>query len=208
MQSSPRNMTGNVRNRRLHAVLVAGQIALTLLLLSTAGAAIEGFVRLLHVPLGYDPHNVVAVGIPLHDNTYTAWKARTNYFEQLRASVAALPDVTSASIAGNGVPPNSGWELPLELRGLPALSPDAQMARVHLVDSTYFSTLRTPLIEGRIWRPAEIANAAGLVLVNESFVRRYDLSPNSVGHLLRIPKLQNPPPNVCLWLLAQVGGCR
>jgi predicted permease len=198
MQSSPRNMTGNVRNRRMHAVLVAGQITLTLLLLSTAGAAIEGFVRLLHVPLGYDPHNVVAVGIPLHDNTYTAWKARTNYFEQLRASVAALPDVMSASIAGNGVPPNSGWELPFELRGLPSLSPDAQMARVHLVDSNYFSTLRTPLIEGRIWTPAEIVNAAGLVLVNESFVRRYDLSPNAVGYFLRIPKLQNPPPNVLM----------
>jgi predicted permease len=196
LQSSPRSMTSTVRSRRLHAVLVAGQIALTLLLLSTAGAAIEGFVRLLRIPLGYDPHNVVAVGIPLHENTYTTWEGRTNYYEQLRASVAALPDVTATSVAGNAIPPNSGWELPFEFRGAPALTPDAQMARVHLVDSNYFSTLRTPLIQGRIWTPAEIANAAGLVLVNESFVRRYSLSPNIIGHFVRISKLQNPPPNV------------
>jgi predicted permease len=196
MQSGPRTMTGTVRSRRLHAALVACQIALTLLLLSTAGAAMEGFVRLLRVPLGYDPHNVIAVGIPLHENTYDTWQARTNYFEQLRASVASLPDVKAASIAGNAIPPNSGWELPFELRGVPAFIPDAQMARVALVDSDYFSTLRTPLIEGRIWTSAEIANAAGLVVVNESFIRRYDPTPNAVGHFLRIPRLRNPPPNV------------
>jgi predicted lysophospholipase L1 biosynthesis ABC-type transport system permease subunit len=74
MQSAPRTMTGTVRSRRLHAAQVAGQIALTLLLLNTAGAAMEGFIRLLRVPLGYDPHNVVAVGIPLHENTYTTWQ--------------------------------------------------------------------------------------------------------------------------------------
>lgn len=196
MQSGPRTMTGTVRSRRFHAVLVAGQIALTLLLLSTAGTAMEGFVRLLRVPLGYDPHNVVSVGIPLHENTYTTWQARTSYFEQLRASVASLPGVQAASIAGNAIPPNSGWELPFELRGLSALPADAQMARLGLVDSNYFQALRTPLIAGRIWTAAEIAHGAGLVLVNESFIRRYGPGPNPIGHLLRIPKLQNPPPNV------------
>jgi hypothetical protein len=36
-------------------------------------------VRIMRVPLGYDSHNVVAVGIPLHENTYTTWQARTSY---------------------------------------------------------------------------------------------------------------------------------
>src|SRR6185437_10300105 len=198
MQSGPRTMTGTVRSRRLHGALMAGQIALTLLLLSTAGTTMEGFIQLLRVPLGYDPHNVVSVGIPLHENTYTTWQARTNYFEQLRTSVASLPGVQTASIAGNAIPPNSGWQLPFELRGRPALSPDAQMARLNLVDSNYFNTLRTPLTAGRVWTPAEIAHAAGLVLVNESFIRRYDPGQNPVGHFLRIPKLQNPPLNTVM----------
>jgi putative ABC transport system permease protein len=198
IQSGSRTMTGTLRSRHLHSALVSGQIALTLLLLSTAGAAMEGFVRLLRVPLGYDPHNVVAVGIPLHENTYTTWQGRTSYFEELRASVASLAGVTAASIAGNAIPPNSGWELPFELRGTQALTPDARLARIHLVDSNYFNTLRTPLIKGRIWTPAEIANAAGLVLVNESFIRRYDPSLNAVGHFLRVPKLQNTSPQVLM----------
>jgi hypothetical protein len=65
MQSSRRKVAGSVRGKQLHGVLIAGQIALTLLLLTAAGAAIQGFVRMLHVNLGYDPHYVMSVGIPV-----------------------------------------------------------------------------------------------------------------------------------------------
>ena len=64
MQSSSRRTTGGGRGKRTQSILVAGQIALTLLLLTSAAAAINGFVRLVHTELGYDPHNVMSVGIP------------------------------------------------------------------------------------------------------------------------------------------------
>jgi hypothetical protein len=73
MQSSTRKMAGNMRGKRLHSVLIGGQIALTLLLLTAAGVAIEGFVRMMHVNLGYNPHNVMSVGIPVHENTFSTW---------------------------------------------------------------------------------------------------------------------------------------
>jgi hypothetical protein len=69
MQSSTRKVAGTVRGKQWHAVLIAGQIALTLLLMSAAGTAIQGFVRMMHIPLGYDPHHVMSVGILVHDNT-------------------------------------------------------------------------------------------------------------------------------------------
>jgi predicted permease len=69
MQSNTRKTTKGVSGSRIHSGLIAGQIALTLLMLAGAGAAIEGFVRLMHTPLGYDPHNVMSVGIPMHDGT-------------------------------------------------------------------------------------------------------------------------------------------
>src|SRR5271156_266869 len=55
MQASTRKVVGTVRGRRFHNILIAGQIALTLLLMTAAGAAIQGFVRMMRVPLGYDP---------------------------------------------------------------------------------------------------------------------------------------------------------
>ena len=54
-------------------MLIAAQIALTFLMLAGAGAAIQGFLKTMHTPLGYDPHSVMSVGIPLHDGTYKTW---------------------------------------------------------------------------------------------------------------------------------------
>ena len=65
MQVNVHRVAGSVRGRRAHNALIAGQIALTLLLLAAAGSAMEGFVSLMHQPLGYDPHHVMSVGIPL-----------------------------------------------------------------------------------------------------------------------------------------------
>ena len=80
MQSVSRTVSGSIRGRAINSVLIAGQIALTLLLLASAGAAIRNFLRLMHTPLGYDPHNVMSVGIPVHDGTYKTWAERNAYF--------------------------------------------------------------------------------------------------------------------------------
>jgi predicted permease len=194
MQSNSNKAAGSVRSKRLHGTLVASQIALTLLLLTAAGAAIQGFVRLTRVPLGYDPHNVVSMGIQLQENSYTTWQARVNYFEQLRAGIAALPDVTSAAIDTNATPPYGGWEQSFELLGKPAASPETQTARIGFVGPEYFSTLHMPLVEGRIWDAGEVSRGALLVLVNQSFVRRYYPNGDILGHSLKLPKLSSKPP--------------
>jgi predicted permease len=178
--------------------LVAAQIGLTLLLLTSAGAAIESFIRLLCLPLGYDPHNVVSVGIPLRDKTYTNWQARVNYFEQLRASIAALPDVVSASIATNAIPPNSGWEQLFDLLGRPSVSRTAQFAKFNLVDSDYFPALRAPLLAGRLWTPTETAHGALLAVVNQTFAHAYFPNDNVIGHSLKFPLSRNEPTNVLM----------
>jgi hypothetical protein len=64
MQSGSRRVAGRIGGRATNNTLIAGQIALTLLMLAGAGAAIQGFLRTIHKPLGYDPHNVMSVGIP------------------------------------------------------------------------------------------------------------------------------------------------
>ena len=85
MQASTKKVLGGVRGKRIHNILIGGQIALTLLLLASAGAAIQGFIKLNRSHLGYNPHNVMSVGIPVHDNTYTSWESRSQYFSQLMA---------------------------------------------------------------------------------------------------------------------------
>src|SRR5215472_10769978 len=101
MQSSSRRATGGGRGKRLHRILAAGQIALTLLLLTSAAAAMNGFVRLVNTHLGYDPHNAMSVGIPVHQNTHANWEERSAYFNQLRERIASAPGVLEAGISSN-----------------------------------------------------------------------------------------------------------
>ncbi len=192
IQASTRKVVGTVRGKRFHNALIAGQIALTLLLMTAAGAAIQGFVRLMRVPLGYDPHHVMSVGIPIHDNTYKSVPERVNYYEQLREKIAALPDVTSTGISTNATPPNSGWEQPFELPGKP--SGEEQKARLEFVNPGYFTTLHMPLLRGRAWDQTEVAHSAPMVLVNETFVRRFYANGDILGRSLKIPTLKDEPP--------------
>ena len=112
MQAGTRRLTGSVKGRRLHTALIAGQIALTLLLMTAAGAAIQSFIRMLHVPLGYQPQHVMSVIIPIREDAHTTWADRARFFTQLRDKIAAMPGVLSAGISTNATPPNSGWRHP------------------------------------------------------------------------------------------------
>lgn len=198
MQSNSIKAAGSIRGKRLHGAMVAAQIALTLVLLSAAGAAVQSFVRLMRVPLGYDPHNVVTLGIPLQENSHTTWQGRVNYFEQLQSSVASLPDVTSVAVSSNGAPPYNGWEQPIQLLGKPAASPDAQTARVAFVSADYFRTLQMPLVEGRIWDAGEISRGALQVVVNQTFVRRYSPDSDILGHSVKLSRLPSRAPNAVM----------
>src|SRR5262249_51891379 len=103
-----------VRGSRGPPGLIAGQTHLPPLLLTGAGAAIQGFTRMMHRPLGYDPHHVMSVGVPVRENTFTAWKARGVYFTQLRDRIAAMPGVEQAGISSNATPPSNGWRQSFE----------------------------------------------------------------------------------------------
>jgi predicted permease len=189
MQSSTRKVAGSVRGKRFHSVLIASQIALTLLLLTAAGVAIEGFVHMMHVDLGYNPHNVMSVGIPVHEHTFPTWAERTNYFTQLRDKIATLPDVLSTGISTNATPPDSGWDQPVELKGKTAS--EDQKVSINFVDSRYFSVLEIPLRKGRLWDDAELQHGALMAVVNETFVKHYYSNSDVLGSSVRIPSLKS-----------------
>ena len=64
MQASTRRVMGSAHGKRTHSVMVAAQVALTLLMLTAAGAAGKGFLRLMNTDLGYDPHQTMSRAHP------------------------------------------------------------------------------------------------------------------------------------------------
>jgi len=187
-----RRTTGGLRSKRTHGILVASQVALTLILLTGAGEAILGFVRLMRADLGYDPHHTMSVGIPVHDNTHMEWANRMQYFEQLREKIGSLGEVVSAGISANATPPSNGWDTRFEIFGQSQMQ--EQQARTNFVSSEYFSVLHIPLASGRLWTHDEIVRGARLAVVNRTLAQRYWPRGNAVGQQIRVPQLKTQPP--------------
>ena len=192
--SNARRITGNVAGRRAHSMLIAGQVALTLLLVAGAGAAMEAFVGLVHKPLGYDPHNVMSVGIPLHDGAFTTWAARAAYIEQMRAKVAETPGVTMVAISSNATPPRNGWNSRFEILGKPAS--EEQLGSINLVSPSYFRALRIALRQGRIWTDTENHDGAHVAIINRTFAHRYFPNGDAIGHSVKLPGMEDNPPTI------------
>ena len=192
--SNARRITGNVAGRRAHSMLIAGQVALTLLLVAGAGAAMEAFVGLVHKPLGYDPHNVMSVGIPLHDGAFTTWAARAAYIEQMRAKVAETPGVTMVAISSNATPPRNGWNSRFEILGKPAS--EEQLGSINLVSPGYFRALRIALRQGRIWTDTENHDGAHVAIINRTFAHRYFPNGDAIGHSVKLPGMEDNPPTI------------
>jgi predicted permease len=212
MISNTRRVAGSVRGRRAHNALIAFQIALTLVLLAAAGSAMKGFLQLMHTPLGYDPHNVMSVGLPLHENSYTTWAARAAYFEQLRSKVAAVPGVTVAAISSNATPPRNGSYAHFEILGTSAS--EQQKASINYVSSEYFAALRIPLVEGRLWTETENHTGAHVAVVNRTLAQRYFRNGDALAHSLRVPDFDArppailTPPKIAEWWIEIVGVVR
>jgi predicted permease len=192
MQSTTTKTTSGVKGRRTHNVLIAGQIALTLLMLAGAGAAIEGFLRVANTNLGYDPHNIMSVGIPVHEGAYKTWAERAAYFEQLQDKVAEIPGVSMTAISSNATPPSNGFTTKFEILGKPAAQD--QSFRFNMVSAEYFPALRIPLRMGRIWDKDESHRGAPVMVVNQTFARRYFPNGDALGHTIKVPELVPQPP--------------
>jgi predicted permease len=173
------------------SALIAAQVALTLLLMATAGTAIRNFLHLTQIPLGYEPDHVMQAGIVMHFRDAHAWKsiqsreARTAFIDQIHQKIAAVPGVRSVSVGPP--PPYSGEQMAIDISG--SKDRENQEARIHFVSDEYFATLQIPLRNGRIWDAIENARGDFVAVVNESFTRRYWPQSDPIGHQLRVTGL-------------------
>jgi predicted permease len=191
-QVSARRVLGNAQGQRVHRLMIGVQVALTVLMLTVAGAAGKGFMRLANADLGYDPRNTMSLPIPVHDGTYGSWKERSEYFERLRAAVAAMPQVAAAGISTNATPPSNGGDTAFEIRG--STERERPVARANYVSPEYFPLLQIPVSQGRLWSRDEIARGAPLAVINQTMARQHWPNGDAIGRQLRFPNLRDEPP--------------
>jgi putative ABC transport system permease protein len=195
-QASDAKVTGRAHTRKIHRLPIAGQVALTLLLLAGAGGATKAFLGRLHAPLGFDPDHVFYMFVELPKETAATREERIqeeiNQHEGVRQAVAQTPGVAEAGVAGWRPGWGRSFSTKIEIQSKATLT-DSQ-AVFSLISPQSLSVLRMPLFRGRVFDSAEVRRQAHLAMVNQAFVKQYlgDLDP--IGQRLRIPslKLENP----------------
>jgi predicted permease len=194
IQASSGKHSGGGHSRNVHRLLIAGQVALTLLLLTGAGAAMRAFVERTHTPLGFDPDHVLSINVGFPKSTNPTWQARLNAQEQIRKAISEVPGVDTATVSNSWFPPFGGFRAPVEVQGKPALT-DAQVI-LALSSPLEFLTLRIPLLEGRIFDEAEVMRGAHVAVVNQSFVKQFLPEGNAIGKSVRSSRLKVEQPNL------------
>lgn len=188
MQASSVKLTGSKHSRNTHRLLIAGQVALTLLLLVGAGGAVKGFEAKIHAPLGFDPDHVFAMNVSAPKGSAATWQERINLEEVVRQAVAQTPGVAEAGVCATWFPGFGGYYAKIEVQSKPALT-DAQ-AVLTLISPQLLSALRVPLLTGRMFDDAESRRAAHLALVNQAFVKQYLGDADPIGQSVRSPALK------------------
>jgi predicted permease len=186
MQSLSRRASMAAGTKRTQGLLIASQVALTIVLLTGAGTAIRSLVTLYRTDLGYDPHQLLRVTVPTPEGAYPTFESRKSVFEAVHARVASLPEAEFVSF-GPFSPPFYGSNQPFEIAGMPS-DPDRRVL-TQFTGHDYFSVLRIPLRRGRSWSDAETARPANVVVINQAMADRFWPNGDALGQKIRLPRL-------------------
>ena len=171
LRSSIASHTVSGGGLRLRQVLIAGEIALTVVLLAGAGLLIRTLVHLETLPAGFNPNGILAAKASLDDARYSDPAALRKLLDQSLAAMRQIPGVESAGV---------GLSLPFEraLNGPVTLTTGSnagQQVGADLIYVTpgYFGTLQMPLLAGRDFAASDTATSQRVAIVNQSFARKF-----------------------------------
>jgi predicted permease len=168
---------------RFRLALATAQIALSMMLLAASGLFVKSLVNVSRVDLGIRTDNVITFGVSPELNGYKPEQTRI-FFERLENELRAVPGVTGVTVALVPLLAGSNWGNDVAVQGFQG-GPDVDSnARFNEVGAGYFSTMGVPLMAGREFTDADNATAPKVAIVNEEFVKKFNLGRDAVGKLI------------------------
>jgi putative ABC transport system permease protein len=195
LKEGDRGSTGT-RNR-VRGLLVAFEMAISLVLLVGAGLMMRSVVKLLEVRPGFDPHNVLSVSLSLPRARYDNAQKVSDFVAQLQERVGAQPGVRSVGAVDLLPMAGSGQTTTFVVEGKPAPARGSEPeANYRVATPTYFSTLGIPVQKGRAFTAHDKADSPPVALINETMAREFFPGEDPVGRRLLDPDGQNPPTEI------------
>ena len=182
LREGARGSTGTRRHNRVRRLLVISETALAFMLLMGAGLALRSFWNLQQVNAGIRPDHVLTFRVRLPtDALYQSRRQQAEFFRAVLERVNAIPGVRSAG-ATEVVPlAQEDVRRSFRLPDRPSGPNSELMADFRRVSPRYFETLGVALARGRLFTDHDNSQAPRVVIVDESFARRYFPDENPLG---------------------------
>jgi putative ABC transport system permease protein len=184
LREQNRGSTADRRHHRMRRVLVVVEVSLSVVLLVGAGLLLRTFSNLVRVSLGFEPAGTITMGLFLGERPP---EARIALLDQILDRVEALPGVKAAStiqfLPLTGM--NCGTDFTLE--GQTAGDPSRALPTdCSLISRGYFVAMGIPVLEGRPFDRRDRAGSPRVVMVNQSFARRYFPDGRALGRRILV----------------------
>ena len=182
LRDQARGSTAGRSQHRLRHMLIVGEVAFAMILLTAAGLFLRGLQRFINTDPGWQVDGLVMAQMGLRGQKYTEDKQRVVFLTELENRLRALPGVQHAAI-GSSQPVfgfNSSSSFLVE--GQPEPPPDKYPEMFYeAVSSDYFQTLGARLQQGRTFNAGDTADHPNVVVINESTARTFWPNESPIG---------------------------
>ena len=215
LREGSRGSGSSRRQARISRVLIASEVALSLVLLVGAGLLLRSFWELLQTNPGFNPHHVLTthvwIPVPNDPNTdpYRQPEKRAAFFREVDRRVSALPGVEMAAV-NTGDTVSLGAQrnnFPFEIEGRPADSERLPIADFASAAPSFFRVMEVPVISGRVFTESDDTKAQQVVLIDDSLAHRYWPGEDPLGKRIRFgggPPGQAPPWRTILGVVGNI----
>ncbi|HTJ31087.1 MAG TPA: ABC transporter permease [Acidobacteriaceae bacterium] len=177
--------------RGLRRVLVVGEFALALTLLTGAGLAIHSFWNLMQVDLGTNTQHVQTFFLPVPEARPKEPVLIAAYYRRMLEQIKALPGVIDTSVS-TGLPLyGAGFGMPFTIDGAPEIKDPSQRpgAAFGMVTPDYFKTFGIRVLKGRSFTEQDTASSVHVAMVSEGFVQKYFKDKDPLQQRINVEEL-------------------
>lgn len=171
---------------RAHGFIVAAQIALSVVLLVSAGLLTRSLLALARVNPGFDAAHVLTMQFRLPAGTYDTPDKISTMFSRTITEVRAVPGVRSAALVRAAPLNGNGETLPYLIEGSTAEPDKLPVAHANIVSSAFFETMRIPVMAGRDFGEEDRATTMPVAIVNEQLARKISPDGQALGTRVKI----------------------
>jgi len=194
MKLEARSSTAGRSRQRLVAILVASEVAMTLVLLIATGLMVKSANRLWQIDPGFDTQNLLTMTISLPNNKFE-WRHNVVFSRQVIRSIEAMPEVRDVAVV-QGVPMHAGsFSTSFSIEGRPDTPVDRPLARAPVVSPGYFRVMKIPIVSGRDYDEHDEVGPVGSlpsVIVNRTLAERFWPGQDAVGKRVRMSWKSSP----------------